>query len=86
MTPKQALEQAKQALKAGDTASAAGFYRAVLAKVPRHAAALKGLQRLEGRPLAAAVTGAEVQALIGLINQNRRIRSATCCSASAWRF
>jgi tetratricopeptide (TPR) repeat protein len=71
MTPKEALQKGNAALKAGDGVAAAGYFRAVLARAPRHAAALKALRKLEGAPAQSPVTQSEIQNLIGLLNQNK---------------
>jgi len=68
MTQKHMLHLANKALKAGDAGAAAGYFRAVLAKMPRHAAALKGLKKLEGRAGMAPVSGAEIEAVIAQLS------------------
>lgn len=67
MTPKEALRIADKALAAGDLASALRHYRAVLARVPRHSAALKGMRRIERRGGLQPVTPEDYDRLVAIL-------------------
>ena len=71
MTPKQALTQAKAAVKSGDLAKAQALYAQILQRAPKHSEALKGKRKLRRQMNAPKqpLTRAELARLQDLIAQ-----------------
>ncbi len=69
MTPKEALKKADAAFKAGDPMLALKYYRAVLARVPRHSAALKGVRKIEKRFELPPVSQQDFDAAVQMLQQ-----------------
>ncbi|MCB1366611.1 MAG: sulfotransferase [Rhodobacteraceae bacterium] len=81
MTPKDALRIADKALAAGDTATALKHYRAVLARLPRHAAALKGMRRIERLGGLAPVTPDDYSRLVACLQSEDFTRTEAMADA-----
>lgn len=75
MTPKEALVKAEEALRAGNPMAALGFYRSILAKVPKHSVAKRAIRAIEKTSQGGLVTQQDFDQAVQMLQARKFIET-----------